>query len=85
MMDSLLAKVFGKKADREVKRIRPMVAAINSLEGQLQQFTDEQLRAKTQEFKDRIAKGATTDELLTEAFAVCREAGKRTLTKPSNS
>lgn len=79
MIDNLLAKVFGKKADREIKRIRPMVTAINSLEGQLQQFTDEQLRAKTQEFKQRIAQGASTDDLLTEAFAVCREAGKRAL------
>ena len=79
MLDSVLAKIFGTKNDRELKKIVPLVAAINDLEPQIQQLTDEQLAAKTVEFKQRIEQGATPDDLLIEAFAVCREAGKRVL------
>jgi preprotein translocase subunit SecA len=79
MFDTLLAKIFGTKASRELKRIAPMVAAINDIEPQIQAFTNEQLAAKTVEFKERVAQGAPLDDLLIEAFAVCREAGKRVL------
>jgi preprotein translocase subunit SecA len=79
MIDNLLAKIFGTKNDREVKRIRPLVTAINDIEPQLQPLSDEQLAAKTVEFRQRLAQGATLDDLLIEAFAVCREAGRRAL------
>src|SRR5581483_6490252 len=79
MLESTLAKVFGTKHDREIKRMRPMVAAIGNLEPELQKLSDAELAAKTQEFKQRIANGASLDDLLIEAFAVCREAGRRVL------
>ncbi|BDC52606.1 protein translocase subunit SecA [Bryobacterales bacterium F-183] len=79
MIDALLAKVFGTKHEREIKAMRPLIAEINSLESQLQQLTDEELAAKTTEFKERLANGATLDDILAEAFAVCREAGRRVL------
>jgi preprotein translocase subunit SecA len=79
MLDSALAKVFGTKHDREIKRMRPMVAAINDLEPQLQQLPDADLAAKTVDFKQRIENGAPLDDILIEAFAVCREAGRRAL------
>ncbi len=79
MLDGVLAKVFGTKHDREIKRIRPIVAAINDLEPGLKALSDADLAAKTQEFKQRLANGASLDDLLIEAFAVCREAGRRFL------
>ena len=79
MLDAILAKIFGTKHEREVKRIRPKVAAINNLEPQMKALTDEALRAKTDEFRQRLAQGETLDDLLVEAFAVCREAGRRVL------
>jgi len=79
MFDDTLAKVFGTKHDREIKRIRPIVAAINDLEPQMQQLSDEELAAKTVDFKQRIANGASLEDILIEAFAVCREAGRRVL------
>ena len=79
MLEGTLAKVFGTKHDREIKAIRPLVAAINDLEPKLQALSDADLAAKTQEFKQRIANGASLDDLLVEAFAVCREAGRRVL------
>src|SRR5438067_2503547 len=79
MLDSALAKVFGTKHDREIKRMRPIVAAINYLEPQTQQLSDADLAAKTIDFKQRIANGAALDDILIEAFAVCREAGRRAL------
>ncbi len=79
MLDGTLAKVFGTKHDREIKRIRPLVAAINDLEPGLQQLSDADLSAKTQDFKQRLANGAALDDILIEAFAVCREAGRRVL------
>jgi preprotein translocase subunit SecA len=79
MIDTLLAKIFGTKHDREVKKMRPIVQAINDLEPQMRQLTDEALAAKTVEFRQRLANGATLDDLLIEAFAVCREAGRRVL------
>ncbi len=79
MLDSTLAKVFGTKHDREIKRIRPLVAAINDLEPALQQLSDAELAAKTPDFKQRITNGAALDDILIEAFAVCREAARRVL------
>jgi len=79
VIEATLAKVFGTKHDREIKRIRPIVAAINELEPQLQQLSDADLAAKTPDFKQRIANGASLDDILIEAFAVCREAGRRQL------
>src|SRR6266496_6621119 len=79
MIQKLLAKVVGTQNDRELKRLRPLVAEINALEPSIQPLTDEQLRGKTAEFKQRFADGATVDDLLPEAFAVVREAGKRVL------
>src|SRR5882724_6124992 len=79
MIDTLLAKVFGTKNDREVKAMAPIIARINALEPEMQQLSDEELSAKTQEFKQRLANGETPDDILPEAYAVVREAGRRVL------
>jgi preprotein translocase subunit SecA len=79
MIDAVLAKVFGTKNEREVKAMLPTVAAINDLEPEIQQLSDIDLAAKTIGFKERIAQGAPLDDLLIEAFAVVREAGRRVL------
>lgn len=79
MFDELLTKIFGSRNERLIKQYRRQVAAINKLEPAMEALSDAELQAKTQEFRDRIAKGATTDALLTEAFAVVREASKRVL------
>ena len=79
MLEKTLAAIFGTENARELKRLRPVVAAINALESSIRSLTDEQLRAKTAEFRDRLAKGEKLDDLLPEAFAVVREAGRRTL------
>ncbi|HOC18640.1 MAG TPA: hypothetical protein PKK95_10240, partial [Vicinamibacterales bacterium] len=79
MLGALLAKVIGTQNERELKRIAPLVAAVNALEDQTRALSDEQLRAKTVEFRGRLAAGESLDDLLPEAFAVVREAGYRTL------
>jgi preprotein translocase subunit SecA len=79
MLSFLLKKVLGSKNDRELKRLWPVVATINALEPDMQKLSDEQLRAKTAEFKERHQKGESLKALLPEAFAVCREAGRRVL------
>jgi preprotein translocase subunit SecA len=79
MLDATLAKIFGTRNEREVKRLRPLVAAINDLEPGLQQLSDTELAQKTVEFKQRIENGEPLDDLLIESFAVCREAGRRVL------
>src|SRR5262245_55799930 len=79
MLDTLLAKVVGTQNERELKRLRPVVAQVNALEPAIQVLSDEQLRAKTAEFKQRAANGEPLDKLLVEAFAVVREAGRRVL------
>ena len=79
MIGQLLAKVIGTQNEREIKRLRPLVAEINALEPTIQKLTDEQLREKTVEFRKRVADGASVDDLLIEAFAVVREAGRRVL------
>ena len=79
MIGNIFKKIFGTKNDREVKRIRKIVAAINSLEPDFEKLTDEQLREKTAIFKERLAKGETLDDIMVEAFATVREASKRVL------
>ena len=79
MIGSLLKKVFGTKNDREIKRIEKIVAEINKLELDYEALSDEQLKGKTVEFRERLAKGETLDDILVEAFATVREASKRTL------
>ncbi len=79
MLSTVLAKVFGTKHERDMKKIYPLVAEINKWESQLVGLSDAQLKAKTPEFKERLAKGETLDDILPEAFAVCREASKRVL------
>ena len=76
-MFSILKKLFGTRNDRLLKQLRRQVLQINALEPQMQALSDEQLRAKTDEFKERLKSGTTLDQLLPEAFAVVREAGKR--------
>ena len=77
MLAPLIKKVFGSKNDRQLKKMGKVVKAINALEDGISQLTDEQLQAKTGEFKARLEKGETLDQIMSEAFAVCREASKR--------
>jgi preprotein translocase subunit SecA len=79
MFAPLLKKLFGSKNEREIKRMLKTVSAVNAFEEKMVALSDEQLRGKTAEFKERLAKGETLDQLLPEAFAVAREAGKRVM------
>ncbi len=79
MASNILTKIFGSRNDRLLKTYRKSIEQINALEAQLETLDDEQLRAKTREFIDRIAKGETLDEILPEAFAVVREGSKRVM------
>jgi preprotein translocase subunit SecA len=79
MLTQLLNLVFGSKNDREIKALMPIVARINGLESGLTPLSDQDLAGKTQEFKQRLAKGETLDDILPEAFAVCREMSRRRL------
>ncbi|MBK7279921.1 preprotein translocase subunit SecA [Candidatus Aalborgicola defluviihabitans] len=79
MATNILTKIFGSRNDRLLKQYRSGVARINALEPQYEQLSDEALKAKTQEFKDRIGKGESLDSLLPEAFAVVREGSKRVM------
>src|SRR5262245_4234629 len=74
-----LIRLFGNSNERQIRRMRPIVTAINELEPGMQALTDDQLKAKTEEFRRRLEDGATLDDLLPEAFAACREAGQRFL------
>ena len=76
---SMFQKVFGTHSEREVKRIKPLVDQIEALRPTMQALSDEDLRNKTTEFKERLSNGETLDDLLPEAFAVVREADKRVL------
>lgn len=76
---SLVEKIFGDLNAKEVKKIEKIVDRVEAYDEEMQALTDDQLRAKTQEFKDRIAEGETLDDLLPEAFAVCREGAWRSL------
>lgn len=79
MVASLLKKVFGSRNDRQIKHYRKKVERINQLEPEIQALDDQALGAKTVEFRQRLEQGETLDQLLPEAFAVCREAGRRVL------
>jgi preprotein translocase subunit SecA len=79
MLDPILRKIFGTKHEREMKRVRPMVTAINELETKMRELDDAALRRKTFELKERVEKGAKLDDILFEAFAVCREGAQRAL------
>ena len=79
MLPKLLTQIFGSRNDRLLKQYRRVVERINALEPQFETLDDAALRAKTDEFRQRLAQGATLDDLLPEAFAVVREASKRVL------
>ena len=70
----LFEKIFGTHSEKELKKINPIVDAIEALDEKMQALSDEELRGKTQEFKDRLVAGETLDDILVEAFAVVREA-----------
>ena len=77
LLESLIKKIFGDPSEKELKRCRPIVEKINSLEPEMQKLSSANLQAKTQEFKLRLQKGETLDDILPEAFAVVREASRR--------
>lgn len=79
MIKRIIEKIIGTKNERELKKLQPIVNAINGLEPRISKLSDEELKAKTAEFKERLSQGATLDDLLIEAFAVARETAKRTL------
>jgi preprotein translocase subunit SecA len=79
MITNILAKIFGTKNDREIKRMQPIVQKINDLEPIMSSLSDYDLSAKTNHFRERIQRGETLDSILPEAFAVAREASSRTL------
>ena len=79
MITALLQKVFGSRNERLVKQYAATVRTINAFEPQMQALSDQELAAKTPEFKQRVANGEALDNLLPEAFAVMREAGRRVL------
>ncbi len=79
MLGAIAKKLFGSKNERDLRKLDPLVQAVNELEPDIKTLSDEAVRAKTEEFKDRFSKGETLDELLPEAFALVREASIRTL------
>ena len=79
MIGGVARKLFRSSNDRRIRTYRPRVEAINALEQELEQLSDEALRARTEDFKKRVAEGATLDDILVPAFATVREASKRTL------
>ena len=79
MLTNIAKKIFGSRNDRLLKQYRKSVAKINALEEQMKALSDADLQAKTAEFKQRLANGQTLDDILVEAFAVCREASRRVL------
>ena len=76
---SIIEKVFGTHSDRELRRIEPIVKKIESYREAMGRLTDDELRAKTAEFKKRVSEGTSLDEILPEAYAVVREGAKRVL------
>jgi len=79
MLGNLIKKIFGTKNERELKRIQPIVERVNSLEDRMRKLKDEELKAYTPHFKERIERGERLDEILPEAFAVVREVARRTI------
>ena len=76
---SILSKIFGDPNEKFIKGLQPVIEKINSFEPEFGKFSADQLKEKTKEFKERLAKGETLEDILPEAFALVREAGKRTL------
>ena len=76
---SALTKIFGTHSDRELKRITPLVDKVESYRDEMKALSDEELRGKTKEYKERLEKGETLDDLLPEAYATVREAASRCL------
>ena len=81
MIVPILKKVFGTKSQRDLRRMRPLVAKINALEVSYQSLSEDELRGKTVEFKDRLTKGETLDDIMCEAFAVVKNACRRLVGK----
>ena len=79
MIQKIFESIYGTKSERDLKKIQPMVDKINSLEEEIRELTDERLKNKTIEFRERLKEGETLDDILSEAFACVREASKRTL------
>ena len=79
MINALLAKIFGTKSERELKQLKPVIAAINEFAPSFEKLSDAELSGKTAEFKNKLEQGATLDDILVEAFATVREAGRRVL------
>src|SRR5579863_1890214 len=79
MIGAVARKLFGSSNDRRIRQFRSRVAAINALEPEIEKLSDEELRARTEDFKKQLAEGKTLDDVLVPAFATVREAGKRTL------
>jgi preprotein translocase subunit SecA len=79
IVDTVLKKIFGSKYERDIKALQPLADRINTLEPSISNLSNDQLKAKTAEFKQRLAQGETLEDLLPEAFAVVREAGRRVL------
>ena len=79
MFKKLAEALFGKKSDRDIKKLHPIVAQINAMEPEIQKLSDDELKNKTKEFKERISKGETLDDIMVEAFSVVRETAVRTM------
>ena len=79
MANNILTKLFGNYSKRELKRIQPLVDKVLGLEDTYKKLTDDELKARTPQFKERLEKGESLDDLLPEAFAACREAMARVL------
>ena len=79
MLNSILKKIFGTKNDRELKRLSMFLNEVNNFESTMMSLSDEELKAKTPYFKERLKNGFSLDDILTEAFAVAREASRRKL------
>src|SRR4051812_16560171 len=79
MITWAMKKIFGTSHERAVRRMKPKVEAINRLEDAMKKLSDAELRGKTAEFREQLDNGATLDDILVPAFAVCREAGRRAL------
>src|SRR3989339_304937 len=79
MINYIFKKLFGTKSERDIKKIFPFIEKINSFEETIKKLSDDALKLKTEEFKNRISKGETLEDILPEAFAVVRESSKRTI------
>jgi len=77
MFNYLLRKIFGTKTERDIKKLKPYVSAANEIEPQIQKLSDQQLKEKTNEFREKLSNGASLEDILINAFAVVRETAKR--------